>query len=84
MGRLDSGLRVATSGNPSVCMVVGCGKKAIYRNVMTVRMSRCKGNRYTAAHGYCSDHKSLAVCAANRSLESEADYYSRFDATNAH
>lgn len=39
-----------TNQHPTICMVVACGKKALYRSAQSTR-------------GYCAAHKALAVNA---------------------
>lgn len=44
---------------PGVCMVLGCGKKALYRPVLS--------KRYIDS-GYCADHKHLCVTACSKRM----------------
>ena len=58
---------INTRGEVCVCMVVGCARKAIYRNVFS---NRAQGTQ----RGYCSIHKHLAVNTPN---DKDADFYGR-------
>mgnify|MGYP001575323344 CR=1 FL=1 len=53
---------VTSNGEPAICMVVGCGRKAIYRNANTNNSRKSMGSKGTQ-HGYCSQHRELAVSA---------------------
>ena len=54
----------------NTCMIVGCNKKAIYKNAQTAKTSRAKEQ-----HGYCSDHKSYAICkVTERSIDHSIKY----------
>lgn len=59
-----------TNGDPAVCMVVGCCRKALYRNPVSAKSSRTKG------HGYCSVHRDMAVSTFVAS-DASMDYMER-------
>jgi hypothetical protein len=44
---------IKRNGDALVCMVVGCGKKAIYKNAQSARTG--------VVRGYCSTHKAMAT-----------------------
>jgi hypothetical protein len=54
-----SGKGVNPNSDPLICMVIGCGKKAIYRSASSARVSGSQ-------RGYCSEHRALAVNASDR------------------
>jgi hypothetical protein len=60
---------VNNGSDVGLCMVVGCGRKAIYRNASTNRQNGSQ-------RGYCSKHKSFAI-ESSRTLESVSDYIVR-------
>lgn len=63
------------NGDPAVCMVPGCRKKAIYRNYVSAK-------RQKTQRGYCAAHKALAVNAEyfERYLDrAEADYRTKLE-----
>lgn len=45
--------------DPAICMVIGCERKAIYRNAATNTDRKSKGAT-TLQRGYCFAHKSHA------------------------
>ena len=45
---------VNNHGDPAICMVVGCGRKALYRNAGSARTGNTQ-------RGYCSAHRAMAV-----------------------
>lgn len=55
--------------DPAVCMVVGCEKKALYRNAQSVAAIKTQ-------RGYCRDHKALAN-VPERTRESHAEWAGR-------
>ncbi len=59
-----------TNGDPAVCMVVGCSRKALYRNPLKNKTS---GNK---RHGYCSVHRDMAV-STHRVSDSSMEYMER-------
>jgi hypothetical protein len=59
---------VHTHGDIAVCMVVGCERRAIYR-------SPAKSSR-KAVHGYCAEHKALALTQKPRRYRITQDDYS--------
>jgi predicted metal-dependent hydrolase len=49
-------------------MVVGCERKALYRNILSVRAQK-------SVRGYCSTHKALAIATPqNKADAAFADY----------
>lgn len=53
MPRNVPGVNVNAHGDKALCMVVGCGRRALYRNGQSKKKNRDAG--------YCSTHKDLAV-----------------------
>jgi hypothetical protein len=57
-------IKINSRGDVKLCMVVGCGRKGLYRKA---------GNG--AERGYCSAHKHLAISAINyESVEAHEEY----------
>ena len=60
-----SGARdIRPNGDTAICMVIGCGRRALYRNASTA--SRVGYHGVTGTHGYCSAHRDRAISAASR------------------
>lgn len=68
---MRSRLGVASKGPDGICMVVGCHKKAIYKNARTAKSNKSKA--FTSQRGYCSDHRAMAITTNN---EKTIDYIS--------
>lgn len=57
------------NGAPDLCMIVGCGRLAIYRNASSARSNGTK-------RGYCFKHKDLALSKDSaKSPERAVEYY---------
>ena len=61
------------TGDPAICMVRGCSRKAIYRNASTSRLRKYLGST-GIQRGYCSQHRDLARESPN---ENRVDYWVR-------
>jgi len=59
-------------GDPRICMVVGCRKKAIYQNAMSRRVWKAKGE--AGLRGYCSEHRDRAIGHHEKSEAAQSDY----------
>lgn len=63
---------VSFNGDPRLCMVVGCGRKALYRNAESVKV-------HGTQRGYCSEHREMASSRGTKRHASSEAWFSRMN-----